>query len=144
MMISAIYPKYFGKAVHQIILWLTRDGADEAVLQLFAKEFAEGLPSPEESLLLARHDSEMVKFDDHDPGWGTIVDDLPAKMSKEDRRVALKRKKLLAEAARGPIPVESDDEACDPGEESTEEEPERHARSQEYGQTLTFSISCSI
>ena len=99
----------------------------------FAEEFAENLPDPDFSIQTARQDATRVKFDDRDCGWPGMLDDLPPRLSQKDKRVMLKKRKLLKEAGNGAIAVEDTDVDLSQNEETDLEEPERHSRSQEYG-----------
>ena len=130
MMISAIYPIFFAIALYEVWQWLYVTGADHAVMHNFAVSFAGAIPAPQESYDDCVRDAERVDFDDHDPGWPDM--ELPPRVNVKDRRVALKKRKLMREAQGGPIDVDETDEEgeeADAGEHSDDPNATQEYRS---------------
>ena len=150
MPLSAIYPRHFGIATHQVLGWI-RNGADDRAIRHDVEAFAVTLPSVQQSYEQAQADAARCSFNDHDPGWQGMLGELPPKKTKSERKLLFARKRAGPEAEAAVIQVSSSDDDQDgPPEEKKETqeeeedsasdfgEPTYHFRSQEFGWGLSF------
>ena len=93
MEMSAIYPQLFARVVYDIFMYLDKN-MPTGWLNTYVEGYVLVMPSVEVALIEAEMEAKRVNFDDSDPGWQDMAEQLPKRMDTTTKRLINSKRKL--------------------------------------------------